>query len=287
MKPQTYSGEDDFEDFLTQFEITSEINKWSYNEKSLYLANSLTGGARSLLTEMNERERRDFSGLVEKLKARYGHEHKAEVFRAQLKTRIRQRNESVPELAHAIRKMTRQAYPSASTDVIEALSLDNFIDALNDPDIRLRLREVAPKTLSEAEIIAVRMEAPRVADRQRSQVHVVGNVDERVDCKTNNIREHRPSLHNTNNIHSTHNINQSNTNTWKHKKHEGRARNENYNHFHQNDRVNNNAGFHNRNNGYDKNNKPNFTRNGQQMVDSRRNWSGKSNYRQNTNTNKK
>ena len=31
LRPQTFTGtDDDFEDFLTQFEITSEINGWNY-----------------------------------------------------------------------------------------------------------------------------------------------------------------------------------------------------------------------------------------------------------------
>ncbi|KAH3697448.1 hypothetical protein DPMN_084950 [Dreissena polymorpha] len=32
LKPQNYSGDDDLQDFLTQFELTSDINKWSYTE---------------------------------------------------------------------------------------------------------------------------------------------------------------------------------------------------------------------------------------------------------------
>ena len=67
LKPQNFAGtNDDFEDFLTQFEITAEINGWSYRSKSLYLANCLTGAARALLTELNEIQRRDFRCLVQK-----------------------------------------------------------------------------------------------------------------------------------------------------------------------------------------------------------------------------
>ena len=48
LKPQNFTGsDDDFEDFLTQFEITSEINGWDCKSKSLYLANCLTGIARA------------------------------------------------------------------------------------------------------------------------------------------------------------------------------------------------------------------------------------------------
>ena len=175
MRPQNYDGSEDLQDFLNQFEITAEINRWSYEDKSLYLASVLTGNARSLLSELNHRERRDFSILVERLNARFGCEQRAEVFRTQLKTRVRAKNETIPELAQSVKKMTRQAYPSGSLEVIESLALDNFIDALTDADIRLRLRELSPKTLTEAEGIAVRMEAHKIADRQRSKV--VGHVD--------------------------------------------------------------------------------------------------------------
>ena len=85
LKPQSFSGTpgDDFEDYLAQFNITAEINGWNYRQKSLYLANSLTGNARSLLSELNEIQRKDYTCLVQKLSARYGFENRAEVFRAQ------------------------------------------------------------------------------------------------------------------------------------------------------------------------------------------------------------
>lgn len=60
LKPQNFSGTDEFEDFLGQFEITSETNSWNYKAKSLYLANSLTGTARSLLSELTDEQRRDY-----------------------------------------------------------------------------------------------------------------------------------------------------------------------------------------------------------------------------------
>ncbi|KAH3778583.1 hypothetical protein DPMN_180052 [Dreissena polymorpha] len=65
--------------------------------------------------------------------------------------------------------MTRQAYPTANIEVIEALALDSFIDALDNTDIRLRLREISAKNIFEAEQIAVKMEAHRLADRQRNR----------------------------------------------------------------------------------------------------------------------
>ena len=176
LKPQTYTGSDDFEDFLTQFEITSEINGWDYKARSLYLANSLTGAARALLNELNAEQRRDYKSLVQKLTERYGSENRAEVFRSQLKSRVKGKGETTAELAQSVRKLTRQAYPKVSLDVVEALAVDHFIDALPETEIRLRLREVGPTTLAEAEKIAVRMEAHRIADKHRTRL--VGKVEQ-------------------------------------------------------------------------------------------------------------
>ena len=185
LKPQSFSGApaDEFEDYLAQFNITAEINGWNYKAKSLYLANSLTGNARSLLSELTEEQRKDYDCLVQKLTARYGSENRAEVFRAQLKSRVKGKNESIAELAQAIKKLSRQAYPNATLDVIEALALDHFIDALSESEIRLRLREVGPKTLSEAESVAVRMEAHRIADKQRTRL--VGKIEQEKSAPLN------------------------------------------------------------------------------------------------------
>ena len=193
LKPQNFAGtNDDFEDFLTQFEITAEINGWSYRSKSLYLANCLTGAARALLTELNEIQRRDFRCLVQKLKERFGSENRAEVFRSQLKSRSKGKGETTAELAQAIRKLTRQAYPQVSLDVVEALSVDHFIDALPESEIRLRLREVGPTTLAEAERIAVRMDAHRQADKQRTRL--VGKVEQNSPGNAPNTAEQMESI---------------------------------------------------------------------------------------------
>ena len=116
-----------------------------------------------------------FRCLVQKLKERFGSENRAEVFRSQLKSRSKGKGETTAELAQAICKLTRQAYPQASLGVVEALSVDHYINALPESEIRLHLREVGPTTLAEAEHIAVRMDAHRQADKQGTRL--VGKVE--------------------------------------------------------------------------------------------------------------
>ena len=140
------------------------------------MASSLTGSARSLLSEFDVAHRRDYSHLVKALQNRFGSVNKAEIYRAQLESRIRQKGEAIPELTQNIKKLTRQAYPDASSDLIDTLALDHFIDSLLDSETRLRLRECSQKTIQEAETLAVKMEAQREADRQRSRT--IGSVGE-------------------------------------------------------------------------------------------------------------
>lgn len=47
------------------------------------------------------------------------------------------------------------------------VAIDYFIDKVPETKIRLRLREVCPKSINEAENIAVRLEELPVADKQK------------------------------------------------------------------------------------------------------------------------
>lgn len=184
LKPQQYSGGENLEEYLSQFEIVAQINGWDYNTKSLYLAGSLSGSARAILTELNAKETRDFDTLVRLLNVRFGSLERSEIYRARLQTRVKGKDETLSEMAQSIRKMTRQAYPMADASMINILALDYFIDAIPDSDTRLRIRELRPKNLNEAETHAIRLEAHRLADKQRSKaIHMISEEDRTV-CHT-------------------------------------------------------------------------------------------------------
>ena len=63
--------------------------------------------------------------------------------------------------------------------MLEVLALDHFVDAIPDSDIRMRLREVGPKNILEAERLAVKLEAYKVADKDRKKtVHACAEQSE-------------------------------------------------------------------------------------------------------------
>ena len=101
------------------------------------------------------------------LSQRFSPENQAEKFRVQLKNRLHGRNETLLELAQAIRRLTRRAYPSANYQLQETLPKEYFVDALNDGDIRWRVFQSRPVSLEDALRVAVELEAFQVAEKQR------------------------------------------------------------------------------------------------------------------------
>lgn len=63
MKPQHYDRSDDWEEYLTQFEISAEINQWNDVTKALYLAGSFKGAAWSILNNLKAARKRRFQSL--------------------------------------------------------------------------------------------------------------------------------------------------------------------------------------------------------------------------------
>ena len=90
---------------------------------------------------------------------------RSELFKAKLKTKVKGKHETLSELAQAIKKLTRQAYPRADTNMTNTLALDHFIDAIPDKEMKLRIREARPRNIEEAEMFAVRLETYKLADQ--------------------------------------------------------------------------------------------------------------------------
>ncbi|VDI29174.1 Hypothetical predicted protein [Mytilus galloprovincialis] len=72
------------------------------------------------------------------MKSRFGSINRPEVLRAELQTRVRLRNETLPESAQAIKILTSKAYHGTFPLVRETLALDYSIDAIPETEVRLR-----------------------------------------------------------------------------------------------------------------------------------------------------
>ncbi len=77
-------------------------------------------------------QRACYGSVAEALRRRFGHHHQAEVYRARLKKRTRERGETLSQLAQDVEALVRRSYPAAPEEIIVVLARDSFIDALDD-----------------------------------------------------------------------------------------------------------------------------------------------------------
>jgi hypothetical protein len=165
--PSQYNGNTPWLDYLVHFEMCSEINDWDGLTMARYLAVSLRGPAQQILTTLSEVDRRSYNALVNALTQRFNPSNQSELYRVQLRNRVRKGDETLPSLAQDIRRLASQAYPTAHPQLMDSLCRDHFLDALVEADIRMNVYRSRPQSLDEAVCIAVELEAFMVAERQR------------------------------------------------------------------------------------------------------------------------
>lgn len=164
----SFDGSTPWKDFLVQFELIAELNGWDERCRSLQLAASLRGPAQAVLADLEPRRRRSFHLLVDVLEQRFGSSNQTEVFKAMLRNRSRKPTESLPELAHDIKRLLSRAYPDASREMKETLAKDFFIDALGDGDVKWKVYQARARSLEEAVTVAVEFEAFTLAETKKN-----------------------------------------------------------------------------------------------------------------------
>ena len=143
-RPGTYSGDSLWESYYAQFEITAELNGWNEQQKAAYLATSLTGQALNVLGNLPADRRQNYKELVAALETRYSSTHRTELARVRFKHRVKQKDESWAAMVEDLERLGRLAYPHAPGNLQNVLSRDQFVDALPDPDMRLRVKQERP-----------------------------------------------------------------------------------------------------------------------------------------------
>ena len=167
-----YDGKSSWSDYLVQFEIAAEMNRWSPKQKAMELATSLVGQARGVLSDLSSSERTDFSALVRKLTLRFEPVDLVGMYQSQLRSRRQKRNESIPELVQEISKLTIKAFPSADEETRNYMSVTSFITALSNEQQELFVYQRDPKRIEEAGKAAMAFESFQ-ADRQQHSTQYV------------------------------------------------------------------------------------------------------------------
>ena len=165
IKPATFDGSGSWLDYKAHFDVCAELNGWSDKEKGMYLAVSLRGQAQGVFGNIGSKSS-DYPMLVAALEERFAPPNQTELYRVQLRERRQKASETLSELGQDIRRLTNLAYSTAPPELKETLAKEQFIDALVNSDMRLRIKQARPLNLNDAVRHAVELEAFNRAERK-------------------------------------------------------------------------------------------------------------------------
>ena len=159
IKLEKYDGKSAIAAFLAKFEVCARCNRWSDQEKADQLMCALTGPASQLLWDMGAQRDVSWRVLVERLKARYGSDDQTSLYRTKLRTYRQAHGETLSSVVQEIRRLMALAYPGPTSEIVETVACDAFIDALANQDLGQKVREREPDNLEAAYKHAVRLDA--------------------------------------------------------------------------------------------------------------------------------
>ena len=115
-----------FRPWIIQFEAIARHQCWTLGERVVRLVSSLTGPAANLLIGMTMGQLDDYNFLRARLSRRYDLPEREEAHHAELRARMRRRNESADEFAANLKNLAQRAYTSADQYMLDNLVVERF-----------------------------------------------------------------------------------------------------------------------------------------------------------------
>ena len=147
--PDQYTGQEDWMDWIEHFELCARINDWNDETKTDFLAVRLTKAAQQVYCDLPSSCKNNYNELKTAMATRFSATNHAELYKAELRFMRRKRNEKLTELSNRIRHLSCVAYPTVDVKFRDEVSRDQFLDALDDKEFRLKIRQLRPKSLDE------------------------------------------------------------------------------------------------------------------------------------------
>ena len=159
--PDTFAGtgDEDWRDWLSAFDVVSEINNWTEAVRCKFLGLRLKGHALKVFRDLDEPTKSNWGQLKTLLTERLGTTTNPELYKSQFLSKTRDVGEGVLSLGNTIRTLARKAYPTLDANTRDELARDQFIRALvTNQKLVLHLRHHLPKTLDDAMKMSIEWE---------------------------------------------------------------------------------------------------------------------------------
>ena len=182
LKPEPFNGSDDWEEYISHFEVCAELGRWNEQEKVLALAACLRGPARTFYISLPAEFRQPYEVLITKLEQRFGSSRQQNRWLSRFESRRRKPTESIAALADDLRQMSQKAYPNFDALAQEALSINQLYKSIS-LEMKCRCIDKDCQTMADAVEVIERYEAVLEDGEKRKPVRALGS-DDRAPRKT-------------------------------------------------------------------------------------------------------
>ena len=158
LKPDTYDGSQNFEQYASHFQDCSELSGWNEHTKVLLLAASLRGPARNYYMSLPHTERRDYFLLTARLTERFGISRHQSLWLSKLENRRRSKGESIASLGDDLRQLAQKAYCDLDMRAQERLALNQFYKLIS-VEMKCRCIDHSCQTINDAVSVVEKYES--------------------------------------------------------------------------------------------------------------------------------
>ena len=158
MKPGIFTGEGDFLEWHSKFEVCARLGNWPEDVKVMTMCASLEGNARKFYMGLGPEDTERYTSLVAALRARYASKNQKEKYVARLESRKRRPGESIRDLGDDIWHLAQRAFPEFDKKPLEILAVKYLYGCINN-ELRIKCVENKCSSVHEAVEVVERYEA--------------------------------------------------------------------------------------------------------------------------------
>ena len=157
--PESFNGEGDWSDWIEHFESVAAVNRWTEEEKLLWLRVRLVGRAATAFKRVDEDAKRSYGDSIAALKERFDPGSKRELYLAELLARKKRPREEWAAFAEDLKRLVERAYPELQDNAREQIALTHYLGQLDQPQLAFSVKQRRPKAVDEAVRTTLEMES--------------------------------------------------------------------------------------------------------------------------------
>lgn len=139
--PDVFKGdiEEDWEDWIESFKACADINIWDDTLKCNFLGVRVKGTAYKVYQDLETAVKLDWKELCKTLEKRFKTVKQPQFYKTKFLGLKQEQNGTILDLGNKIRTLARKAYPEIDAQLRDELARDQFVRALSNVDMTLKL----------------------------------------------------------------------------------------------------------------------------------------------------